>query len=148
MEQTISLAGSWRYLTDEEDLGIAKKYYEKTFPKNSFILPGSTCDNQIGSLTLAAKSYDERHLYTQTSNFDHPMSPYEDYFCAFSAYHNPVRIQDLHDEVAKATGLCYDKAVSKVPAPIITFEAGQYCVYPDVDIIEDYTFSNMRQHLI
>ncbi len=87
----------------------------------------------------AAKSYDERHLYTQTSNFDHPMSPYEDYFCAFSAYHNPVRIQDLHDEVAKDTGLCYDKAVSEVPAPVITFEVGQYCVYPDVDIIEDYT---------
>lgn len=93
----------------------------------------------LEDILRAAKSYDDRHLYTMTSNFDHPMSPYEDYFSAFSAYHNLARIQDLHDEVAKDTGLCYDKAVSEVPAPIITFEVGQYCVYPDVDMIEDYT---------
>ena len=93
----------------------------------------------LEDILRAAKSYDDRHLYTMTSNFDHPMSPYEDYFSAFRAYHNPARIQDLQDEVAKDTGLCYDKAVSDVPAPIVTFEVGQYCVYPDVDIIEDYT---------
>lgn len=93
----------------------------------------------LEDIIRAAKSYDDRHLYTMTSNFDHPMSPYEDYFSAFCAYHNRTRIQDLHDEVAIDTGLCYDKAVSEVPAPIITFEVGQYCVYPDVDMIEDYT---------
>lgn len=93
----------------------------------------------LEDILRAAKSYDDRHLYTMTSNFDHPMSPYEDYFSAFRAYHNMARIQDLQDEVAKDTGLCYDKAVSDVPAPIVTFEVGQYCVYPDVDIIEDYT---------
>jgi hypothetical protein len=92
----------------------------------------------LEDIMRAAKSYDNRHLYTMTSNFDHPMSPYEDYFSAFLAYHNFVRIQDLHDEAAKDTGLSYEQAVSDVPAPIITFEVGQYCVYPDVDIIEDY----------
>ena len=93
----------------------------------------------LEDIIRAAKSYDNRHLYTMTSNFDHPMSPYEDYFSAFLAYGLPTRIQDLQDVVAKDTKLCYDEAVEKVKAPIITFEVGQYCVYPDVDIIEDYT---------
>ena len=26
-----------------------------------------------------------------------------------------------------------------MPVPIISFEVGQYCVYPDVDLIEKYT---------
>ncbi len=85
------------------------------------------------------KVHDPRRLYTMSSNFDHPMSPYEDYLCAFEILHNKARIQFLHDEVAENTCVDYDDMREKVPAPFTSFEVGQYCVYPDVDICESYT---------
>lgn len=92
----------------------------------------------LEELTLTAKAYDTRHFYTMTSNFDHIVSPHDDYFCASDAYHECVRIQHIHDKVAESTCVDFERAVDLVPVPIVTFEVGQYCVYPDVDIIKDY----------
>lgn len=90
-------------------------------------------------ITTCIKAYDSRRLYTLTSNFDHPVMPCEDYLCAYEAYENPVRIQNIQDETAKNTCLDYSKAVADTPVPIISFEVGQYCVYPDVRIMKKYT---------
>ena len=90
-------------------------------------------------ITIQTKAYDPRRIYTITSNFDHPLLPCEDYLCAFDAGGDHVRIQNMHDEAAKDTCLDYSGAVSKTPVPIISFEVGQYCSYPDVDICESYT---------
>ncbi len=90
-------------------------------------------------ITTQIKAYDKRRIYTVTSNFDHPVLPCEDYLCAFDAAGNHVRIQNMHDEAAKDTCLDYSKAVAETPVPIISFEVGQYCSYPDVDICEKYT---------
>ncbi len=104
-----------------------------------------SCGNEnLGDFTILedlitmGKALDNRHLYTQTSNFDHPLSPKEDYFSAFEIRGDRVRIQTMHDEVAKGTFVNYDKAVKNIDIPAITFEVGQYCVYPDVKIVEDY----------
>lgn len=90
-------------------------------------------------ITTQIKAYDRRRIYTVTSNFDHPVLPCEDYLCAFDASGNHVRIQNMHDEAARDTCLDYSKAVAETPVPIISFEVGQYCSYPDVDICERYT---------
>jgi hypothetical protein len=85
------------------------------------------------------KARDKRCLYTLTSNFDHPVHPCEDYLSAFEMGHTAARIQFLHDKVAQDTSLTYDEVVDKISVPVVSFEVGQYCVYPDVDITKQYT---------
>ena len=93
----------------------------------------------LEEITTAVKAIDPRRLYTVTSNFDHPLLPCEDYLCAFQAAGHPVRLQHCQDRAAQDTALDYAGAVAAVEKPVVTFEVGQYCVYPDVDIIADYT---------
>lgn len=93
----------------------------------------------LNDITTCIKAYDSRRLYTLTSNFDHPVMPCEDYLCAYEAYENPVRIQNIQEEAAKNTCLDYSEAAADTPVPIISFEVGQYCVYPDVRGMEKYT---------
>ncbi len=109
----------------------------------------------LSDITAQMRAYDTRRLYTVTSNFDHPLLECEDYLCAFEANGNRIRIQNLHDDVARSTCLDYAKAVSETNAPVISFEMGQYCSYPDVDICEKYTgnmlpvnFDAIRRHMI
>lgn len=85
------------------------------------------------------RATDARRLYTLISNFDHPVQPSEDYFSAFSTAGMPLRIQHMHDQVALATDVDFRKSVLATPAPIVTFEVGQYCFYPDVSVAADYT---------
>lgn len=93
----------------------------------------------LDDITTQIKAYDKRRLYTLTSNFDHPTLPCEDYLCAYEAGGHRVRIQTMQDEAAESTGVDFSAAVNDVPVPIVSFEVGQYCVYPDVDITEKYT---------
>ncbi len=93
----------------------------------------------LDTITEEMKAHDDRRLYTMSSNFDHPLSASEDYLCAFEILHNKARIQFLHDEVAESTTVNYDEMREKVPVPFTSFEVGQYCIYPDVDICEKYT---------
>lgn len=97
----------------------------------------------LEDITIQIKAYDKRRIYTLTSNFDHPVLPCEDYLCAYEAGGHKVRIQDIQDIVAESTSLDYSRAVGDVPVPIISFETGQYCVYPDVDVTEKYTGNMM-----
>lgn len=93
----------------------------------------------LEDITTQIKALDNRRLYTMTSNFDHPMTPAEDYLCAFEAYGNRVRLQVFHDVVSEHTMIKYDEAVKDTPAPVVSFEVGQYCVYPQVNKTGDYT---------
>lgn len=93
----------------------------------------------LEEITSMLRSYDRRRLYTLTSNFDHPAAPCEDYICAFEACGERVRVQVFHDVISESTRLSYDRAIEKSPVPVISFEIGQYCVYPDVDSVKDYT---------
>ena len=86
-----------------------------------------------------ARAMDDRHLYTMSSNFDHTVSPVEDYFLAARAYGQGIRAQYMQDRVAEATDVNFTEAIKPVPVPVVSFEVGQYCVYPDVDVISKYT---------
>ncbi len=90
-------------------------------------------------ITAQVKAVDNRRLYTLTSNFDRAVSPADDYFNAFQAAGHRIRIQVFHDVVSEHTRLCYDDAVNALDIPIVSFEVGQYCVYPDVDSVKDFT---------
>lgn len=93
----------------------------------------------LEEITTQIKALDNRRLYTMTSNFDHPAAPCEDYLMACEIYSNRIRLQVFHDVICNDTALTYDKAVENAPLPIVSFEVGQYCVYPDVDSSSDYT---------
>lgn len=93
----------------------------------------------LEDITVLMKGYDKRRLYTLTSNFDHPVAPCEDYFCAFEADGHRTRNQTLQDLVAESTCLDFKEAVEAIPVPVVSFEVGQYCIYPDVDLIPRYT---------
>lgn len=93
----------------------------------------------LEDITTQIKAFDSRRLYTLTSNFDRPPSPADDYFSAFEAGGIKVRMQHFHDVISEHTRLNYDDAVKAMPLPIVSFEVGQYCVYPDVNSISDYT---------
>lgn len=93
----------------------------------------------LENITTQIKALDNRRLYTLTSNFDRPSTPVDDYISAFEVNGNRVRVQVFHDVVSEHTRLSYDKAVKNADMPIVSFEVGQYCVYPDVDSISDYT---------
>lgn len=128
----------------QEALNISKAYGNHP----SFIMFSNGNENMgdfeiLNDITTCIKAYDCRRLYTMTTNFDHPVMPCEDYLCAFEAYGSRVRIQTMHDAIAKNTALSYDEAVKKTPVPIISFEVGQYCVYPNVDSVEDFTGNMM-----
>ena len=93
----------------------------------------------LEDITTQIKAIDPRRLYTLTSNFDHPVSPCEDYMNACECTGNRVRLQTLHDVVSEHTAITYDDAVDDTPVPVVSFEVGQFCVYPDVDRTGDYT---------
>ena len=121
----------------------------ETYGNHPSFLFFSNGNENMGDFTLLetiireTKAIDNRRLYTMTSNFDHPLSPYEDYLCAFEIFHKSARLQFLHDEAAKATDVNYDEMRAIVPTPFTSFEVGQYCVYPDVDLTDEYTGNMM-----
>ncbi|MBO5372992.1 MAG: hypothetical protein J6A75_09780 [Lachnospiraceae bacterium] len=124
----------------QEALNIAKTY--GNHPSFMFFSNGN---ENMGDMELlediltTVKAYDHRRLYTMSSNFDHPILPCEDYLCAYEAGGNYVRMQNLQEEAARDTCLNYDFAAEKMSVPVISFEIGQYCSFPDVDIADRYT---------
>ena len=94
---------------------------------------------EYGEFVLPGSANDNRRLYTMTSNFIHSIRPCEDYFCAFEAADKRIRLQIFYNETAESTCLTYDDAIDETPIPVVSFEIGQYCMYPDTDVIEKYT---------
>lgn len=133
-----------RQYFDNEALTISKTYGNHP----SFIMFSNGNENMgdfelLEDIIIRIKAYDNRRIYTLTTNFDHPVLPCEDYLCAYEAGGHRVRIQVMHDAVAEHTCVDYSTAVNDVSVPIVSFEVGQYCVYPDVDIIDRYTGNMM-----
>ncbi len=93
----------------------------------------------LEQLTEQIKALDGRRLYTLTSNFDRPVTPADDYFSAFEANGMGIRAQMYADVISEHTRLSYQEQVENMPVPIVSFEVGQYCVYPDVDSVKDYS---------
>lgn len=93
----------------------------------------------LESLTTQLKALDHRRLYTLTSNFDRPVTPADDYFSAFRSNDYGIRCQYFHDAIVRDTCLDYHDGIQAQNVPVISFEVGQYCVYPDIREIEQYS---------
>ncbi|MCX7714446.1 MAG: glycoside hydrolase family 2 [Clostridia bacterium] len=93
----------------------------------------------LESITTKLKALDSRRLYTLTSNFDRCVTPADDYFSAFRADGHGIRAQYFHKKLPLDTFLAYDDGIQAKDVPVISFEVGQYCVYPDVREIEKFT---------
>jgi hypothetical protein len=105
-----------------------------------------SCGNELlGDFSLLediiaqTKAIDSRRVYTLTSNFDRPVTPSDDYFCAFHSDGHGIRAQYFHDTICKDTCLAYPDGVQAQTVPVVSFEVGQYCVYPDIREIPKYS---------
>lgn len=132
----------------QEAMNISKAYGNHP----SFIM--FSCGNEnmgnfeiLEDIIIQIKAYDRRRIYTLTTNFDHPILPCEDYLCAYEAGGHRVRLQVMHDAAAESSDVDYSIAVNDVDVPIISFEVGQYCVYPDVDGMKKYKGNMMAANL-
>jgi hypothetical protein len=85
------------------------------------------------------KAEDDRRLYTLTTNWDRPLDPADNWFCAQTVDGAGVRGQFFPDEWAESTVFDYREAVEKRHVPLVSHEVGQYAVYPDVDEISKYS---------
>ncbi|ASA20759.1 discoidin domain-containing protein [Paenibacillus donghaensis] len=95
--------------------------------------------NLLHQIAADLKASDEGRLYTLTTNWDRPLDPADDLFCAQTVDGTGARGQYFPEELAAATTLDFRSAIAKSPVPLITHEVGQYTVYPDVDEIESYS---------
>ncbi|UQZ37729.1 glycoside hydrolase family 2 [Paenibacillus sp. PK3_47] len=84
------------------------------------------------------KVLDNRHLYTLTTNWDRPLDPADDLFCAQTIDEAGARGQYFLDELTHSTLIDFRDAIARRPVPVVTHEVGQYTVYPDVEEIGLY----------
>ncbi|WP_438444158.1 sugar-binding domain-containing protein [Gorillibacterium sp. sgz5001074] len=127
------------YLPEE-----AKRIVDEYGNHPSFCLfsNGNELNGDFGLLhriVAALKEEDDRRLYTLTTNWDRPLDPADDWFCAQTVDGAGVRGQFYPDEWMVSTLLDFREAVEKREVPLISHEVGQYAVYPDVDEINRYT---------
>ncbi|OKP94893.1 discoidin domain-containing protein [Paenibacillus sp. P46E] len=94
--------------------------------------------NLLHQIIADLKASDNGRLYTLTTNWDRPLDPADDLFCAQTVDDVGARGQYFPAELTGATTLDYRVAVTKRSVPVITHEVGQYTVYPDVDEIDCY----------
>lgn len=92
----------------------------------------------LEKITAQIKAIDDRRLYTLTSNFDRIPTPADDYFCAFAAGGKRLRLQTFRKVLWEGTHFNFDPAVEEMDIPEVSFEVGQYCVYPDVNSIDKF----------
>ena len=69
--QIIDLSGSWNYRTDEKDNGIQEQYYNQKFVSSPFLLPGSTCDNHIGTPTQYHEEFNPQTVRAPRERYEY-----------------------------------------------------------------------------
>ncbi|WP_019910950.1 sugar-binding domain-containing protein [Paenibacillus sp. HW567] len=92
----------------------------------------------LHSMVSDLKALDDRHLYTLTTNWDRPLDPADDLFCAQTVDEAGARGQYFLDEIANSTLTDFREAIARRPVPVVTHEVGQYTVYPNVEEIDLY----------
>jgi len=105
-------------------------------------------------ITKKIKALDNRRLYTLTSNFDRPVTDADDYFSAFESDGKGIRLQYYPNKISENTYLDYSKEINVQDIPVISFEIGQYCVYPDIRETDRYNgnllpvnFDSIKKHM-
>lgn len=92
----------------------------------------------LHNIVANLKEQDNRHLYTLTTNWDRPLDPADDLFCAQTVDEAGARGQYFLNEISSSTETDFREAISRRNVPVVTHEVGQYSVYPDVEEIDLY----------
>ena len=69
--QIIDLSSSWNYRTDEKGNGIQEQYYNQEFVSSPFLLPGSTCDNHIGTPTQYHEEFNPQTVRAPRERYEY-----------------------------------------------------------------------------
>jgi hypothetical protein len=78
-------------------------------------------------------------VYTLTANYDRELDDEDDIFISVEADKNGMRGNGFRKQMAETISTDYSAAVSSRNIPLIAHEGGQYCVYPNIQEIPDYT---------
>ena len=98
----------------------------------------------LSDQVMALKAIDKRRLYTTTTfTFEEGFGKWpvaaDDYFVTQYTKKGWVRGQGIFDAELPSFNKDYTTAVDSLPVPLITHEAGQYAVYPNMKEISKYT---------
>jgi len=87
-------------------------------------------------------------IYTLTSNYDRVPDTEDDIFVSVEADKHGMRGNRYRKKMAETISTDYSAAVRSRDIPIIAHEGGQYCVYPDVREIPNYTGNLVPMNLM
>lgn len=139
---------SWRFLTKEA--GRIMKAYGN-HPSFLFFSMGNELEgdfNMLGKLTDSLRKADGRHLYATTSfTFQKGITglpqPADDFFVTQWTNDGWIRGQGIFNDKPPDFTTDYSTALKQIKVPVISHEIGQYCVFPDIEEIGQYT-GNLR----
>lgn len=87
-------------------------------------------------------------IYTLTSNSDRKADSEDDIFVCVKADEYGMRGNDFRTQMAETISVDYSDAVRSRNIPLIAHEGGQYCVYPNVREIPNYTKNLVPMNLM
>lgn len=139
---------SWRFLTKEAGR-ILKAY--GNHPSFLFFSLGNELEgdfNMLGKLTDSLRKADGRHMYATTSfTFQKGITglpqPADDFFVTQWTNDGWIRGQGIFNDKAPDFSTDYSTALKQIKVPVISHEIGQYCVFPDIEEIGQYS-GNLR----
>lgn len=121
-----------------EGLRIIKEYGNHP----SFIMLSGGNENlgdfeALYEIVSAFRAFDNRRLYTLSTNFDRTPTDADDYICAYRRCGEPIRIRRSLNKLWKSNRVNFSSAPFDEIAAF-SFEVGQYCQYPDLNSIKDF----------
>lgn len=87
-------------------------------------------------------------IYTLTANYDREQDAEDDIFISVEADKHGMRGNRFKVQMAETIATDYSAAVYSRNIPLIAHEGGQYCVYPDIREIPNYTGNLVPMNLM
>jgi hypothetical protein len=87
-------------------------------------------------------------IYTLTANYDRELDVEDDIFISVEADNHGMRGNGFREKMAETIATDYSDAVMSRNIPLIAHEGGQYCVYPNVLEIPNYTGNLVPMNLM
>lgn len=87
-------------------------------------------------------------IYTLSSNYDRKLDAEDDIFISVEADKHGMRGNRFKGQMAESIATDYSAAVNSRVIPLIAHEGGQYCVYPNVQEIPNYTGNLVPMNLM
>lgn len=104
--------------------------------------PGGDWYKPLTDWVIKSREYDSRRLYTAQSGWPYPMKPKDikntDYVYFHRSGYGIMPGGTIRNSKGW-NGKDYRKSLEDIPYPVISHEMGQWCSYPDFEVIEKFT---------